>query len=299
MILDDLIKTVVNVFDAHTAALLAPVKKRENEPLCVLSWHSLSNNFNPEAKINKGEGLIAWVYKEQKPFHFNHFEKDPQLLKIYDGELQIKAIMMAPLPDNMGALLVDSKNRYAFPEKSIKLLSDFAQLSYELLVSLEQKAELYFFRRYKEFILDENKDLNSIIFNLINLTGLDKVFFALKKQNEKTYTIICQYNIQGDASFVKTGFNLGDGLTGWVFNNKKSIFLSVNQKKSSRTFILNDREKLPDYNYYMGIYLQKDNNAYCFAMFGNKKKSGVTSRMIPLLEKALGLIIKENNYIGD
>jgi len=299
LLFERFIKTVSNIFDAHTAVLLAPVKKKENEPLTVLSWHSRSNNCNPYAKIHKGEGLIGWVYKEKKPLHFNHFEKDPQLLTIYEGNLQIKAIMIVCIPENMGVLLVDSKNRYAFPEKSIKILGDFADLAYDLLISLEQKSELYFLRRYKELILSNNNDFNTLILNLINMTGLEKAMLASSKSGDKKFKILIQYNLPEHINFFNETFYLRDGLIGWVFNNKKSIFLSINQNNSSKTHILYEKDKLPCYNYFLGIYLKKDNYSLCLSMFGNKKKSGTTFGNISLLEKTLNLIITDNFHTGD
>ncbi|MEJ2689031.1 MAG: hypothetical protein P8130_03615, partial [Deltaproteobacteria bacterium] len=63
-------------------ALFVADKEREN---CLrLFYHdSFSKNINVNCTLDKGEGLISWVYREQKPLVVNNFDNDTSTLKFY------------------------------------------------------------------------------------------------------------------------------------------------------------------------------------------------------------------------
>lgn len=97
--------------------------------LKVKAWQSLARDFNAEAEINPGEGLIGWVLKNNQPLNVDQSQIEFRGLLYYHQPLEIRSFMAMPVAGGQGVLAVDSHQRYAFSDKSLKILSYYAHLA--------------------------------------------------------------------------------------------------------------------------------------------------------------------------
>ncbi len=121
----DIIFLVSNVMEGYSVALFVADKEGEN-CLRLFCYDSFSKNIEKDCRLEKGEGLIGWVYREQKPLVVNNFDNDTSTLRLYTKNEDIKSFMAVPLPYKKGVLCVDSKKSYVFTEEKEKI---FKQIS--------------------------------------------------------------------------------------------------------------------------------------------------------------------------
>ena len=76
--LQRVIELISNTTEAYTSALFLAPKK--GEPLRLVAYHSLSQHINPGVSINLGEGLVGWVFKNNKAVNINKFDQDTRRL---------------------------------------------------------------------------------------------------------------------------------------------------------------------------------------------------------------------------
>jgi hypothetical protein len=120
-----IIDLVSNTTDAYTTALFLHDPSKDG--LILYSWQSLSRNINEDVVIRPGEGLVGWVFKNNEPVNIDQFDRDTRQLLFYKVDESIKSFMAVPLKGAGGVLVVDSKQRYVFTDKSHKILYQFGQ----------------------------------------------------------------------------------------------------------------------------------------------------------------------------
>ena len=136
--LQSLVDLVSNTTDAYTTVLfLAP---EPGQALAIAAYQSLSQNIDTQVLIGPGEGLIGWVYKNNKPVNVDKFDRDTRRLLFYKEDESIKSFMAVPLPGIPGVLAVDSKQRYVFTEKNQKILNQFGE-TIELVIKRGEQAD--------------------------------------------------------------------------------------------------------------------------------------------------------------
>ena len=111
--------------EGYSVVLFVADKTREGS-LRLFCYDSFSKNIDANCRLGSGEGLIGWVYRQQKPLVVNNFDNDTSTLRFYTTNEEIKSLMAVPLPDRNGVLCVDSKKSYIMTEEKEKI---FKQIS--------------------------------------------------------------------------------------------------------------------------------------------------------------------------
>ncbi len=126
--LSELAALISNVTEAYTAAIL--VRKPGEESLRVAGVQTLSRDFNYDAVISPGSGLIGWTLQNASRISVAPFEHDASTLVIYNLDQGLKSFVAIPIKNNAGEVIgvisCDSKKNYAFAKLTEKILHDFA-----------------------------------------------------------------------------------------------------------------------------------------------------------------------------
>ena len=126
-LLNQLVELTGNVSNAFTIALY---KINLSGKTLSLRYHiSLSNNFNPEAKIGFGKGPLGMVAGSKQLFLEDDLAKKPIKINLYTKKEDLKSCLVIPVIHKKleGILFIDSKERYIFPTKQQKILTGLAK----------------------------------------------------------------------------------------------------------------------------------------------------------------------------
>ncbi|MFO8240610.1 MAG: GAF domain-containing protein [Dissulfuribacterales bacterium] len=223
--LEHLVRLVANVFDSFTTALFVR-SHQGNDALHLMAWESLSPYIVPECSIEVGQGLIGWVAREGKRLHATHFDRDTRTLGIYSKDVGIKAFLAAPLLSGEGVLMVDSKNRYSFPEKKQRILEDCAIIAADLWFSGKTYRELQFYRRWNQWHHGLSGKVGHILLSLKVLLGLKSGFVAFHEMHKKVFIIKATTGLPKDIRLEGQYFNVEKGLVGWLLKYRKHLMLN-------------------------------------------------------------------------
>jgi GGDEF domain-containing protein len=120
---DSLTQLIFNIYEAFTVALYV----RDKDRLICLSSMTFATSFEKNRAIPVEGTLPGLVMKRNEPLIIPNFDKDEKDLGYYGAKENIKAFMAYPVePD--GVIVVDSKKRYAFPDKEKKILASFVSV---------------------------------------------------------------------------------------------------------------------------------------------------------------------------
>ncbi|MBW2091764.1 MAG: GAF domain-containing protein [Deltaproteobacteria bacterium] len=258
-----LVELISNTTEAYTSALfLAP---KQGEPLRLAAYHSLSQNINPDITIGPGEGLVGWVFKNNKAVNITKFTQDTRRLLFYRTDESIKSFMAVPLPAVNGVLAVDSKQRYVFTEKSQKILYQFGQLIQITLKRLRSINE----GRYRKEAMQFLSDLEGTLYErnqsghylktaaalLRQFVGADACFLAGVLPEDKNHYQLVAFDAHRPYNLGKTYFPVNQGLMGWVMKEKKTLNLGRIPLGADKSYILYSGEPFKDFTVFAGLPL--------------------------------------------
>ncbi len=283
--LDQLVQTVANFFDAHTAALF--ISRSEASILDLVAIESICPHIVSNCRIRVGRGLIGWVARENKCLNVTEFGRDTRTLGLYSKDVGIKAFMASPLPEGRGVLMVDSRNRYAFPEKRQKILNDCAILAYELYLSHKMKKELYFFRTWRKWFLTPHSDLTAALEALKSVFGL-KWGLVINREQEGCPMRLVALSRPKDAGLIKQGMVIkgSQGLSGWVLDHKRHLVLAK-RHPGPKTFILYPEEPIELGSLTIGIYQPDGKGANAWIFTGDRDYDEIPQGALELVASAL------------
>ena len=89
--LQELIYMTSNVMEGYTVALFLN-RDGDNENIYLHAYDSFCKEIVNDCFLQSGEGLIGWVYRQQKSVVANNFERDTSTLKIYKKDEKIKSL---------------------------------------------------------------------------------------------------------------------------------------------------------------------------------------------------------------
>ena len=268
-----LIDIICNTTEAFTAALfLAP---HADEPLTLHAWQSLSRNINKFVKIEPGDGLVGWVHKNGKAVNVNKFDRDTRNLLFYLIDESIKSFMAVPLPEINGVLVVDSKQRYVFTEKSQKILDQFGKALTEMykrhrfLDGLSGVSEeLEFKTELEETLVHRlgNEDIMDKVLGLIReFSGARAAFLTAVPPGDPERYFIIGSDSEVDIGLDRGRFNLDHGLAGWIMLKRQALRLDRSRAEGKRSFVFDTEENLRDFPAFAGYPL----------VWGNKIRGGL------------------------
>ncbi len=123
IMVDSLTQLIFNIYEAFTVALYV----RDKDKLICLSSVTFATSFDKNRIIPVEGTLPGLVIKRKEPLIIPNFDKDEKDLGYYGAKESIKAFMAYPVESN-GVIVVDSKKKYAFPDKEKKILGSFVSV---------------------------------------------------------------------------------------------------------------------------------------------------------------------------
>ncbi len=284
--LDNHIRLVANVYDAHTAALF--VRPPHSTVMELAARESLSRQFIPDCCIEPGHGLLGWVAKENRRLHVTSFDRDTRTLGIYATDVKIKALLASPLPGGRGVLMVDSRNRHAFPEKKQKILDDFAASALDLWDAAVCVKHLEFHRKFCSTVLVKRQGMMACIQSLAKLLGLDTVLAATRLKGEELYTLERLWrNGREDDRLRGKQFSLDSGYTGWFFRKGLSLVMKEFRGDVNKSYLLGEEEMLIRGEVLVGIVIPGSTMSVVVIFTGNARVSDWPEELIDMLTGAL------------
>jgi len=247
---------VANVMEAYTAALFIADPLGEN--LALFRHSSLSKKIYSHCLLKSGDGLIGWVFLEQKKLLASNFERDTTTLKIYKKDEKIKSLMALPLASRKGVLFVDSKKSYSFSEEKEKIFMQLADIASTLIKDQEMIVESFFmgkaltaFSRIEEYLrFNTEPDLSRVAAMFEDGFKLSHLFIVIPG-----LLVFSHINGSGAQKSISTThafeFYSADGLLGWCLKNRKKIIKK--RISANKQFLLKSDEEFGDINNFLGI----------------------------------------------
>ncbi len=283
---------VANFFDAHTAALF--ISKEDGQHLDLVACHSLSRHIVPHCQVKQGQGLIGWIAKENRPLHVTRFTKFTNTLGIYTKNVGIKAFLGAPLPDNLGVLMVDSKSQWAFPEKQEKILQDCAAVAADLWKNFLNERKYALLQRWTELQCRFPTTFDKVLFELLDMFGMEEGFCAKLDPNQKSYEVKSTVLNGEFVTLRPVQFRQDAGLAGWIFKHKRNIVLKQFRADKKRSFFIWPEEPFEGGPMVIGMYA-KDNHsgeyAWILSGSGHKLPEDILGDFIESMSARLGELI--------
>ncbi|MCB2184331.1 MAG: GAF domain-containing protein [Desulfobulbaceae bacterium] len=258
------IELVSNIMEAYTTCLF--LADNDNE-MYLSNFYSLGKNIKTRCKIKKGEGIVGWVFREQKPVLASYFDKrDATTLKFYKRDEDIKSFLAIPLPKNKGVICVDSKKSYIFTEEKEKILINMASILLSI-IDLENEINE---KNILDKLLSLSLTINELILNIKTKEEFIKDFlFIIKKYlNLNTVISVIENNNINSLStvdkkdiYLKYNYEYMDNssLAFWIIKNKKDLFLE-NFIKNKKSFLVNKEEKYEFISNFLGFYIHGNGN---------------------------------------
>ncbi len=284
--LDHHVRMVANVYDAHTAALF--IRSAHSSVMELVARESLSRRIIPGCVIEPGQGLLGWVAKERRRLHVTRFDRDTRTLGIYAADVKIKALLAAPLPKGRGVLMVDSRNRHAFPEKKQKILDDFATVALDLWEARRCAMNLQFYRSFSNIVLGSRMSMMSCIIKLAGLLGLDTVVAATMVHGSGKYTVEKVWRKGMDSErWSGRQFNVNEGYTGWFFRKGMSLVMKDFRGDAQKSFLLGEGEMLNRGEVLVGVVVPGASMSVVVIFTGDADVSAWPDELLDMLTGAM------------
>jgi GAF domain-containing protein len=253
-----IIDLVSNTTDAYTTALFLHDPSKDG--LILYSWQSLSRNINEDVVIRPGEGLVGWVFKNNEPVNIDQFDRDTRQLLFYKVDESIKSFMAVPLKGAGGVLVVDSKQRYVFTDKSHKILYQFGQFLEMGLKRVFGSADSADTTVQSDFLvgmepllgrrIDSPADLEKVLHLIREFAGARLCCLTEALPGRPDHYLLLGY--QGDPvpKLKEKVLPRASGLAGWIFQREQSLVLDREKTDSDKSFIFKPRDglsKLPSF----------------------------------------------------
>ncbi len=222
-----IIHLISNIMEGYTVALFTPV----DNVLRLDYYVSFSKEVDKKCSVGEGEGLINWIFREQKAVVVNNFHTKTTTLKLYKNHENIKSFIGVPLPELGGVLCVDSKKNYIFTENKEKIIKELA-IILEENISFQKKYNIVNQKnKYLKFIniIDINIIENKIIGNKEKIINLIKI---IKNHFDYKYIIFAVSNNYIIFNYEIYDYSNSDNsLINLIINNNINIFSKHSKNK--------------------------------------------------------------------
>ncbi len=289
----EFIELISNTMESYTTCIFLN-DDSDGEGLILYYYHSLSRNIKKDCKVQNGEGIIGWVFREQKSVLASYFDKrDATTLKFYEKDEDIKSLIAIPLPENYGVLCVDSKKSYVFTEEKEKILRQMSQVLVSMINAEKEINEKNILENLLTLSLNTNeimvhtKDKNEFAKEfleiLVERLNLELVVFVYEEKN-----VFFTYKLNNKNIYKELSYDYFDqyGLMGWVLKNKKELFLEK-LNRSEKSFIVNKDEPFENVTNFLCLPLISKKNkkigALAFVKKNNEKWIAKEKKTMTLL----------------
>ena len=259
--LDRLIRAAADLLDAHTAALFLAAPGQA--PVLELrAFHSLSDLIIADACLEEGQGLIGWVFREQRPLHVTRFDNDSATLGIYSQDAGIKAMLAVPLPERAGVLVLDSRNKYQFPDKAMAMARELAGVIHETLKASKVHRRLGLYRelcRWEHDCLAAEKD--QALGRLMEILDMD-LFIRVQGSGPRHYRLTEVLDrggltVPGPMQRFKGRISRESGLAGWILRHERDIILDRFGRQRFVSYLVEPDDGLGSGSVVLGLYLSE------------------------------------------
>ena len=247
-----IIDLISNTTDAYTTALFL------NDPrqggLFLYAWQSLSRNIKEDVVIRPGDGLVGYVFKNNEPVNIDQFDRDTRQLLFYKVDESIKSFMAVPLGDAAGVLVVDSKQRYVFTDKSHKILYQFGRILEMGLKRVRASSGPGNAASMAEFLvglepllarrIDSPADLEKILHQMREFAGARLCCLAEALPGRPDQYLLLGYEGDTPPRLKEKVLPRSSGLAGWVFQRQQSLVLDRERTDSEKSFIFSPQDGL-------------------------------------------------------
>lgn len=277
--INEFVELISNIMESFTAIVFL-VDENETDLLRIKAFYSLSKNIKEECLLRSGEGIVGWVFREQKTVLAAYFDKrDATTLKFYDKDEEIKSLLAVPLAGKAGVLYVDSKKSYVFTEEREKILKQMGHILCSIINTENEIKE----KRTNEKLLSFSLNINEItvntknrkefvekiLYQMFDMFCLNIVVFLI--ESEKIY-YLC--NSDNKKHFNESNFDFYDkyGLSGWIIKNNQELLLEK-ISKNEKSYIVNKNEKFDDLTNFLGLplFLDEKRGVISFVKKNNEK----------------------------
>lgn len=273
----EFIELISNTMESYTTCIFLN-DDSDGEGLILYYYHSLSRNIKKDCKVQNGEGIIGWVFREQKSVLASYFDKrDATTLKFYEKDEDIKSLVAIPLPENYGVLCVDSKKSYVFTEEKEKILRHMSQVLVSMINAEKEINE----KNVLENLLTLSLNTNEIMVHVNEKNEFAKEFLEIlvERLNLELVAFVFEekivfftYNLNNKNIYKELSYDYFDqyGLMGWVLKNKKELFLEK-LNRSEKSFIVNKDEPFENVTNFLCLPLISKKNKKIGALAFVKK----------------------------
>ena len=244
-LLQELIYLTSNVMEGYTVALFIN-KDKNKKNIYLHTYDSFCKEIDKDCLLQPGEGLIGWVYRQQKTVVANNFERDTSTLKIYKKDENIKSLMATPLPDGRGVLFVDSKKNYTFTEKKEKIFKQLSNIFYAILCRETIFDSINRTNKFNKLYIEID---NVIIYNNFDITNKIESMMNKIIQNFDIYISIIydeeKIYFSDGKIYYSSNFNLlkkENSLINLVMKNKKTIYKNSIKNKNNFCIVVNEKK---------------------------------------------------------
>ncbi len=253
-----LIDLLSNILEAYTTAffLLDPKARRLN----MAASQSLSK-FLPESVSMPLDqsGILAQTQKVGQTIHLDKLQENALNLSTTvpfyrEGESHIKGVFVVPVGDGKGVLYVDTKYAWGFNDKQQKWIREVGGVLEHLLerqgclAQQEGYAQLFdFWHRldqagFSEDALDAY--CQALVDESAKFLTADYGFLAIRDpESPYFHTVAATQSVP--RGLVNQNYAIGQGLIGWVFQNRKSLQITKLNPNTADHFLLVSTEAFP------------------------------------------------------
>ncbi len=290
--LETFIHLVADIFDAHTAALFIKTSK---DVLKLATYHSLCDDaINRDCILNTEQSLIGFVAKHGRPLHMAKFTRSALTIGIYNQEIDIKSLYACPLPNNNGVLFVDSKTYYEFSPKKQKIALRCAELAEHIIKTNKDTKRLEIIDRWYNWIknITPPVDIKIILESICNSLSLSQGLVAINSGDDK-YQILAVTGVREEKWLFKP-IHIENGLVGWMFRNKRDLFLFRSKGVREQSFFIRRREPFKLEPLVYGFFLSFTEKSYAWIFTGNIDATVLPNNPSKIFEPYLRLILRDN-----
>jgi diguanylate cyclase (GGDEF)-like protein len=280
-ILQHLIELIGNVCDAYTCALF--MIESDKKTLVMREHFTLSHNLDIEAKIAIGKGPIGLAAQTRKPQLIENLNQNTRFLGIYKKNEDLKSFIALPVifADQVAVMAIDTKERYQFPIKVQKILSEFTQ---QVGWSLESKTptispsdqpvlqEINYYCRFLAESPDRSSIANRLTHIPASLIPCPAIAVIWFEENLSEGRIISHRGFANDLSKVQV--HLGRGLVGSCAKNKSPLFLQIHEDRKS--VIFSEDEKPEGLKCAAALPIQHNDSLYGVLLVGSIELDGIS-----------------------
>jgi GGDEF domain-containing protein len=289
--IDSLSQLIFNVYEAFTVAVFATAGDR----LLCRSSVTFAKSFDRNRVVPVEGTLPGWVLKHGEPLVIANFDRDEGTLGYYGSSEEIKSFMGYPM-EGRGVLIVDSKKKWAFPDKEKKILGNFARVLQEEMdrerkaQEIEERLEELLLERRMVGVCNELQGAGTATGEIVNecmgFSGADVGFVAMER-NGRLYVD----TIAGTDKDIFEGRECPGGVTmaSMVVDGGREFLLPFNSGYLREKPVLFPEETLRARQFF-GFPLLSDETPFGVLGFIATKERSLKEQSIALLRDAAVLL---------